>query len=302
MYATASVRIIPSMTRDVGRTFARYLDEHPAEAAKLHSSVHRMIKQYKLADIAIDSVAKQLGDMGERIYAAIKATYIPPEFFTRLEQQMQAVCPANWPRPTPDMTRIREIIETDGIPIVHIPRAEIVQKIVDADDYDSRLQVINTHSSGIADDCEVALQPDFHVSLSAQVPLARRAIDTYKAGYFEAAQALSVSVCDTYLNYLFRKQSYAQMVEQVAIDKSDDASVGYAFNVHYALTPAVSFLVKWFPGDTGEPPTKLSRHRSIHNASVDHMTKLNATIAIMLMTGMSVAIHYGAQRASRNGE
>lgn len=80
--------------------------------------------------------------------------------------------------------------------------------------------------------------------------------------------------------------------ETLSLEKSEDASVSWVYNIGYALAPAVQFLVDWWPGDEGGPPTRLSRHVSIHNASTEHMTKLNATIAIMLATGMSVALNY----------
>jgi hypothetical protein len=129
-----------------------------------------------------------------------------------------------------------------------------------------------------------------------------RAIAAYQAQHFEAAQALAVSVCDTYLKMMFppehtpkkklRRIGYAEMVEKLAIEESEDASVTWAFNVGYALAPAVQFLVDWRPEGNKEPPTRLSRHVSIHFASTDHMNKVNATVAIMLATGMSMALNY----------
>lgn len=208
----------------------------------------------------------------------------------------------NWPRPIPSTERMEEVLENDGIPIVHIPRAEIVQAIVDADDYDARIEVIEAHADDIADDCSAALAAEFDDGLEKQIPLVRRAIEAYRAGHFEAAQALAVSVCDTYLKMMFppeptprkelRRIGYAEMAEKLAIGRTEDESATWAFNVGYALAPAVQFLVDWRPENGEEPPSRLSRHVSIHFASTDHMTKLNATVAIMLATGMSIALNY----------
>ena len=90
------------------------------------------------------------------------------------------------------------------------------------------------------------------------------------------------------------------MAAALAIDQSDDMAIAAAFNDHYALAPAVPFLLNWLPGDPGEPPTKLSRHVSIHNASIDQVTPLNATVAIMLMTSMTMGINYAATRVRKN--
>ncbi len=192
------------------------------------------------------------------------------------------------------------MLERDGIPIAHIPRAEIVQLIVDAKDYEARIQVIDDWADDIAADCFEALQVELDQILEKQAPLAIRAIAAYQAGFFEGAQALAVSVCDTHLKKVFNRKSYKTMQADLALDKSDNMAVAAAFNYHYALTPAVPFLVPWFPGDGGDPPTKLSRHVTIHNASTDHVTPLNATIAIMLMTSMTLGINYAAVRAARH--
>jgi len=82
------------------------------------------------------------------------------------------------------------------------------------------------------------------------------------------------------------------MAEKLVIGESEDTSVTWAFNIGYALAPAVQFLVDWRSEDGEEPPSRLSRHVSIHFASTDRMNKLNATVAIMIATGMSMALNY----------
>jgi hypothetical protein len=276
-------------------TLTEYLNNHPAEAEKLRASVRRTIEQYGIAQSVMEGTAKQLAEVRERIYESFRSTYLP--VLSRLAKQLEAIYPANWPRPAPDFGRIEEVLETDGIPIVHIPRAEIVQVIADAPDYNARIQIVEERADDIAEDCKTALDRAYYEGLEKQLPLARRAVETYRAEYYEAAQALAVSVCDTYLKRLFNV-GYKKIAEELAIAKSDDASVAWAYNVHYALVPGVQFLVEWWPGDGGEAPTRLSRHVSIHNASTDQMTKLNATVAIMLVTGMSVAIDYAINAAA----
>jgi hypothetical protein len=277
-------------------TLTEYLNNHPAEAEKLHTSVRRTIEQYGIAQSVMEGMAQQLEEVRERLYESFRSTHVP--FLSGLTKQLEEIYPANWPRPAPDFDRIEEVLETDGIPIVHIPRAEIVQAIVDASGYDSRIQIIEERADDIAEDCKTALDRGHHEGLEKQLPLAHRAVEAYRAGYYEAAQALAVSVCDTYLKRLFNV-GYKKMAKELAVVKSDDASVAWAYNVHYALVPGVQFLVEWWPSDGGEPPTRLSRHVSVHNASTDQMTKLNATVAIMLVTGMSVAIDYAMNAAAR---
>ncbi|WP_139334707.1 hypothetical protein [Mycobacterium colombiense] len=291
------------MTDDKRRSeFAKYLDDHPNEAAKLQTSIQNMLGQYKVAEGAFDSVQEQLRKTLEPLRNALMPVKlsIPVDALTQFRESMAAVFPANWPRPVPDLQRIEEVLETDGIPIVHIPRAGIVQAIVDADDYAARIQIIEERADDIAEDCKLALNRDFDGLLGEHIPLLLRAVETYQAGYHEAAQSLAVAICDTYLKKLFKNDKYKDMAQKMAIEESNEVSVFHAFNFHYALAPAVRFLDPWWPGDEGPPPSKLSRHLSTHNASTDYMTNRYAVIAIMLATSMSIAIDVAAKRRRKS--
>lgn len=287
---------------DDSKNFAQYLHDHPDEAGKLQVALRSFIQQYEIADSLMVSVSKQLANVRQMAYEAIRTTHIPAELFAKLAQQLDTILPPNWPRPIPSTERMEEVLEKDGIPIVHIPRAEIVRAIVDADDYDARIEIIGERADDIAVDCSIALTADFDDGLEEQIPLVRRAIEAYQAGHFEAAQALAVSVCDTYLKMMFppeptpkkklRRIGYVEMAEKLALGTSEEASATWVFNIGYALAPAVQFLVDWRPEDGAEPPDRLSRHVSIHFASTDHMNRLNATVAIMLATCMSMALNY----------
>ncbi|CAN5628115.1 hypothetical protein BH09ACT8_BH09ACT8_61530 [soil metagenome] len=295
------------MTDNNRRTVAKYLYGSPAAADEFHIAVQRLVDNYSVGDSDRKRTATQMVEMTEWIYDSLQTVLtnllqiptiqITSDVFDSLSEALEATTPANWPRPTPKLKPIEEILETDGIPIIHIPRAEIVQDILDADDYEARIGIIEQRADEIALDCKAALELDYHDRLMKQVPLARRAVETYQAGYFEGAQVLAVAVCDTYLKQLFNNLGYDKMARQVTIEKSNHKSFAWAFNVHYALAPAASFLTPWWPGD--DPLTKLSRHVSIHHASTDHMTKFNATIAIMFVSSMSVAINYAMKAADR---
>lgn len=123
-----------------------------------------------------------------------------------------------------------------------------------------------------------ALAEEFDDGLERQISLVRRAIEAYRAGHFEAAQALAVSVCDTYLKMRFppeptlknkfRRIGYAEMAEKLVISGSENASATWAFNIGYALAPVVQFLAEWRPEDEQEPPSRLSRAAKRHDRAV----------------------------------
>lgn len=228
-----------------------------------------------------------------------------------LRRAVEGLFPANWPKGTLSrLTEVQAILEEDGIPIIHVPRAEIVTALLNSATASARYSVLENHAEEIAEDCSVALGEAFHSNLSAQIPLARAAVSAFQAGHREAAHALAVLVCDTYLKtYLDdpRKQrvTYKDMAKAVAIDKTLQGPISLELNILYAFAPVAPFLAEWWPNDQNPtpPPTNLSRHVSVHNVSVDHYTPLNATLAIMLLTSLTVAIdrmqkHQSAKKAT----
>ncbi|SHX10836.1 Uncharacterised protein [Mycobacteroides abscessus subsp. abscessus] len=216
----------------------------------------------------------------------------------------RGLIPANWPEGA--ISRIDEIaaiLEADGIPIVHIPRAEIVAQLMDASTLAERLNIVEMRADDIANDCKAALSGQLHRAIEEQAPLAFNSVESFLDGHYAAAQALAVLVCDTYLKLYLggevltskgkaRRVTYSEMAAAVTIENSISNPIGLALNIFYAFAPVASFLTEWWPDklDQGPSPTMLSRHASVHNASIEFMTKRNATIAIMLVTSLTVAI------------
>jgi hypothetical protein len=281
---------------------AQYFKEHPDEMKAFFETIRRVVlEQQQFQDTVGEFVREVTGPIQEHIGEIVRSIYLPSNIFAEIARSLDEILPENWPRPIPNTGRIEDVLEKDGLPIVHIPRAEIVRAIVDAENYEARIAIIEARADDIAEDCYSVLDED-DVGREKQIPLVKRAIESFQAGHFEAAQALAVSVCDTYLKDIFppeltakqklRKIGYNEMAEKLSMKENRDESATWVLNVGYALASAVPFLVHWEPGKGEEPPTHLSRHVSIHFASTDHMTRLNATIAIMLATTMSVALTY----------
>jgi len=51
-------------------------------------------------------------------------------------------------------------------------------------------------------------------------------------------------------------------------------------------------LDEWWPSYGADRSARLSRRVSVHNACPEQMTRANALTALMLVTGMSVALNY----------
>ena len=53
-----------------------------------------------------------------------------------------------------------------------------------------------------------------------------------------------------------------------------------------ALAPIERFYTEWYPSSGRPAPAELSRHVTIHQATLDHFSRSNALLAVMLMTSL----------------
>ena len=104
--------------------------------------------------------------------------------------------------------------------------------------------MIEDNAEDITDDCEKALEAEFDSWFDQHLSLARRAVAAYTNSHYEAAQALAVSVCDTYFKKFLAGKSYKNMAAAISMDEANPGSIAVSFNRLYALVPGVPFLTE----------------------------------------------------------
>ncbi|MBF6232433.1 hypothetical protein [Nocardia farcinica] len=262
------------------------------------SPLLRALQQIEQSRPKIDSVVTQYQKFAEQraaeVLAFTKSYATLFDNFSGLAKTAMAAVrrayPPNWPNdPGFDLNLVQPIVE-EGIPIFYIPRREIVEKIVGAPDFSARIDVLMAHSNDIAADCREALSPPMHEAIQDRAALTLKAVETYLDGHYEAAQALAVVVCDSYLKTHIAT-SYKKMRENLALNDSDEAALRPLLRIHMPLATAVPFLEEWWPDDAGTPPpTTFSRHLTVHGASTAQLNHTHATLAIMLAVTLTRAL------------
>lgn len=214
-----------------------------------------------------------------------------------VREQMQLLAdmlPPNWQGSGINPVEAWPVLQEEGIPLVWVPRAEILAELIAAPDRAARLKILVACDSELADDCRAVLTEVMHSELAEQVPLGLKAIDAFAAGHHEAAQALAVVVVETVVTRLIepkeqvrgeRKSKYQRIVEALKVDDPKDLTVG---NMRFraAMAPIGPFFVPWHP-DKGDPvPEELSRHVTVHQAHVAHYTPGHAAVAVMMVASV----------------
>jgi hypothetical protein len=207
--------------------------------------------------------------------------------FAPLVKRLLESLPPNWP-PDIDFDTLTTVIRDDGLPLVWVPRAEIVAEVLAAPDRRARVEVLISHADEVAEDCRAVLNEISHATLSGQQPLAVKALHAFEAGHYEAAQALAVVVTETAVTRAFGYKEYTDIKKAVNFDP--DLVQFTELRVQAALAPIGAFYTAWRPSWGQPAPEALSRHVSVPQADTGYYTPGDAVVAILLVTSVLRAL------------
>ncbi len=209
---------------------------------------------------------------------------------SRLTEKLKNCEPPNWDGiEHPDYAAALEIMN-DGIPLVWVPRAAVVGRLMRAADYESRAQILAQERLDIADDCSRVLDQVGAPDLEHLMGLAAEAVRALRDGYCAPAQSLAKDVVDTWLRDAARRGVVFDPVSDYGFyrligGQLEPVTGGTRFTELKAagvLAPVAPALARFNHGDPVLP--RFSRHASAHDARPEHYTNANAVVAVMLMT------------------
>lgn len=209
--------------------------------------------------------------------------------FAAWERTSTAWRPPNWPDDV-DCAVLEEIVNDEGLPVVWVPRAEVLARMLRAADRTERVGLLMANAVSLVEDCVGVLPELTHKDLSGQVPLANAALAAWRAGQTEGAQALAVVVIDSALRAVFENAgNYKQFGEDARIDFEDAPAMH--IKALCALAPIAAFYTPWWPKSGSPPPAVLSRHVSIHQATAQQYKPKHSLVAVLLMTSVLRGLH-----------
>lgn len=230
-----------------------------------------------------ETVARWIGTF-DRLHETAQLLAEMVQVTTSVARRLLDNLPTNWPRGS-RLNNASHVLD-DGIPIAYVPRAEIVGKILEEDDYEARATVVADNRLDIADDCRAAIdsRPP-HYTVADLSGLIYEAATVLVERRFASAQSLAVNVADNIVRRTMDpKWKYGRIVSTIKDSHFDDELLP----VSLAFQPALRFYAFWAFGST--PPPRLNRHCTAHGLSPEHATEANATVSVMLATSLLVAV------------
>lgn len=212
---------------------------------------------------------------------------------TRFWEWMQELLPPNWPDDL-QHDHAQRVLTKDGIPLVWVPRASIVQELVDATSAKARSKIIVQHSDELLTDVEESLDAlDGFDQVNDQVGFVRQAIDAYRAGSLVVAQMALACILDS-LVFEHLAVRHAQVPGHV--ERLNDEAVMVDFILATSMAPLIRAYERYFPLEGDEVPKRFNRHASVHSGDPRQFSRRNTLVALMLVVSFLRTIRHYAER------
>ena len=215
--------------------------------------------------------------------------------------------PANWLDSGLTPGEVLSLAVESGIPVCGVPPPRVLADLAAADP-DDRMDVLGAHEASVLELCATLIEESDDPAIRDTQTLTRCALRAFADGHHEAAMALAVAVCERLAIDAAEREVrlFASAERQADYDKAakskqskyktaarsldyfDPQEDGRSYLMYgrALLSPVPKFFTPYYP-DQGDPiPETTSRHAAVHNPTVEHLSKENALIALMLCTSL----------------
>jgi hypothetical protein len=216
--------------------------------------------------------------------------------WSTLVERIANLMPPNWPDDVQYEVAM-QIVNDEGIPLVWVPRAELVTTLVEAPGYQVRIAILLENSDILVEDIGLCLEEVRGISeLAGHLKLAEDALAAFADGHLSAAQALATDVLDSIvLAYIGRHADVHKKVLPVA----DDTELS-EFVFAASLSPLVR-AYEPFRADKGDAiPAAYNRHATVHGGSTIQFSPVNSLLSLLIVASVlrTIGVHEVERKAA----
>lgn len=223
-----------------------------------------------------------------------------------LSAALRLIRPENWRGCGLRPEQILPVAVDNGIPVVWVPPTSVLKALVAAAPGD-RISVLMASEEEVVAQCRLLLDECSDPWVSDLRALIGRSLDAYQAGFHEAAMALAVAVGEPLALWASvpriqrfesdqaeqeweakrkrRKYRY-KLAELELAAAGPDALKPTRVHRNALIAPIPKFYTPFY-GEQGEKiPDTVSRHATVHQPTVEHLSRENALLAMMLCVSL----------------
>jgi hypothetical protein len=241
------------------------------------------LPQLKLVDPSVFSGGKLLTGFAAGFFEQQRNQW--DALFDSMRGLTERLFPPNWKGVnTPDLDVIEAILLDESIPLAWIPDQPILQAVFDAPDAAARRSLIGRRWKRLTSDCEASLGEVSHAELRCYQPFAVEAARALRDGHASASQALAANLLDSILRRNFSKDSFKTITSNRKGSRFDlDA---YRIRTAFTLAPVWRAYAEYWESQDDPVPRVFGRHPSAHAVSRTQYSRINAVVALMLITSL----------------
>ena len=270
------VESLSKMISDISKTYSPLVD-----AMSVWS------KEFQKTQIAISKSLRKIDFSGIAEFSELFARSLEGHF------------PDNWPE-----GKLSEgaALCINGVPIIFVPRKEIVYKLIQASDVTSIKKIMVANDTKIISDCEKAFAESTWLPKDMNDHISD-ALKSYKMGMYRASQSTSAIAFDSLLNEVInmrklrkdhrtpRKLSHSvvNVLTNQQRFKGDLMQIPLGREPFYTLLmfPVIGgMLAPFVIGDKTTYTKELNRHESVHTVSRRQYKRSNALWSIMVIASI----------------
>lgn len=260
----AAEQLAQGWTRDFGKIFSPVTDQFLKDFAK-----------------NIRPATETLAAFG-KVYETMFKKLLPT--FEGIAEALRRSLPSNWPERVGDADKIVDLMKRTGLPLAWVPRAEIVEALLQAQDDDARFAILSERRDEILEDVERCLTEVGALDLQDERMAAERALAAFKDGHAEAAQALAAAAVTSAVEKEFGTRLAA--VRKEYSDRDPMQASIFRFSLVATLVMIANQVLALFEPHEDQIPARFNRHASLHRVSPVQYTEVNALVGIMLVASL----------------
>jgi hypothetical protein len=213
-----------------------------------------------------------------------------PQFLESLRKLSETVTryyPHNWVGVDVDADDALRLAQDEGLPLVWVPRGELVVELVGAADAAARRALLEARADDIVTDCAEAAAEVSQAALQEHRKRLIEATEAHRAGLHGPAQAMSAVVTTALLQWVYAHEHLWKVKKSEWRAPADGDEL--AFRV-FKVTVLIEASVRAIEGGRDALPDedldRFNRHDTLHRVADEAYVLSNAMTALMLATGL----------------